>query len=272
MAAADQFARAQIDVRPAADVGVVVDRRRRARLAARVGRPADAHRWILRVTGRNGVKVDEEVFKKDAVMTLHSGSVIEIAGVQMMFVLPDRTARVAPGFLQRAKLRSYVVDEDVPVAQTLFAEELAGARKKAPGKAGAGKLAADRVAGASQANDRRGSVIPVAAIPAQKGVVLELSEDVDYSLDRMKEVKPPYSYALLIAQAILSSETEQLTLSAIYTFIMDNYSFYRHSNMGWQVSAARLDPAGPCVRLMRDRTRSDITCRSTRPSARFHGA
>ena len=87
-----------------------------------------------------------------------------------------------------------------------------------------------------------------------------MTEDMDYSQDAMKEIKPPYSYALLIAQAILSSDSEQLTLSSIYQFIMDKYSFYRHSNMGWQVGVANRTGATTRANCCH-RTRSGTTYR-----------
>jgi len=48
-------------------------------------------------------------------------------------------------------------------------------------------------------------------------------------------VKPPLSYAALIAQAISSSPEGRLTLSSIYQWIMDTYPFYRNKDNAWQV-------------------------------------
>ncbi|KAG1049900.1 hypothetical protein G6F46_003470 [Rhizopus delemar] len=48
--------------------------------------------------------------------------------------------------------------------------------------------------------------------------------------------KPPYSYATLIAHAILCSKDGRLTLSDIYKWISEAYPFYQRSNKGWQNS------------------------------------
>ncbi len=47
--------------------------------------------------------------------------------------------------------------------------------------------------------------------------------------------KPPYSYASLIAQAILAAPKQRLALNSIYTWIMQTYPYYRLQSCGWQV-------------------------------------
>ena len=81
-------------------------------------------------------------------------------------------------------------------------------------------------------------------------MMMESTEEIDYGKDSAKDLKPPYSYATLIAQAIFSSEEEKLTLNNIYTWIMEKYAFYRHSQSGWQVSFFFFLPApGPLLAL-----------------------
>ncbi|KAI9490175.1 hypothetical protein BDB00DRAFT_839366 [Zychaea mexicana] len=48
--------------------------------------------------------------------------------------------------------------------------------------------------------------------------------------------KPPYSYATLIAHAILTSKDGRLTLSDIYKWISENYPHYVLGQQGWQNS------------------------------------
>lgn len=51
-----------------------------------------------------------------------------------------------------------------------------------------------------------------------------------------KDMKPPYSYASLIAQAINSSNDKRMTLNGIYNYITTNYPYYQMAQNGWQVS------------------------------------
>jgi hypothetical protein len=196
------------------------------------------HNWQIHVLGRNGVKVDDETFKKESKTVLRSGSVIEIGGVQMMFVLPNKVPVVAPSILRRTRIHQYIVDEEMPMhhlAPTKVSpyEPVVpvAQRESVPHLDPAPPVEDAR----SRSGTQAGSASNAAAPGFHRGLLLESTEDVDYSSDSMKEVKPPYSYALLIAQAILSSEGEQLTLASIYQFIQDKYAFYRHSNTGWQV-------------------------------------
>ncbi|KAG1445119.1 hypothetical protein G6F56_010023 [Rhizopus delemar] len=48
--------------------------------------------------------------------------------------------------------------------------------------------------------------------------------------------KPPYSYATLIAHAILTSQEGRLTLNDIYIWISDHYTAYSIGTGGWQNS------------------------------------
>ncbi|BHF76192.1 Forkhead box protein K2 [Sparganum proliferum] len=48
--------------------------------------------------------------------------------------------------------------------------------------------------------------------------------------------KPPFSFAQLIAQALMSQPSRRLTLAGIYNFISQTYPYYRLYDKGWQNS------------------------------------
>ncbi|CEP08602.1 hypothetical protein [Parasitella parasitica] len=56
-----------------------------------------------------------------------------------------------------------------------------------------------------------------------------------------KRRRPPFSYSSLIAQAILESENERMTLRDIYTWITTRYpALYGAEDTGWQVPKTEL--------------------------------
>lgn len=57
--------------------------------------------WDLVIYGRNGAKVDKTLVREGKTQELQSGNIIEIGGVQMMFVLPDCRPKIASGFRKR---------------------------------------------------------------------------------------------------------------------------------------------------------------------------
>ncbi|CAF5035171.1 unnamed protein product, partial [Rotaria magnacalcarata] len=54
------------------------------------------------------------------------------------------------------------------------------------------------------------------------------------NMNSKNSTKPPFSYAQLIVQAILSAPDKQMTLSQIYSFISAQYPYYEANNRGWQ--------------------------------------
>ncbi|KAI9323324.1 fork head domain-containing protein, partial [Dichotomocladium elegans] len=51
-----------------------------------------------------------------------------------------------------------------------------------------------------------------------------------------KEIKPPVSYATLIAQAISSTQDKRMALHDIYNYIANNYPYYKVTQSDWQNS------------------------------------
>ncbi|XP_051522684.1 forkhead box protein J1-B-like [Myxocyprinus asiaticus] len=60
------------------------------------------------------------------------------------------------------------------------------------------------------------------------------SVEIDYKTNRY--VKPPYSYATLICMAMQASNKTKITLSAIYSWITENFCYYRYAEPSWQNS------------------------------------
>ncbi|KAG5263156.1 hypothetical protein AALO_G00283220 [Alosa alosa] len=59
-------------------------------------------------------------------------------------------------------------------------------------------------------------------------------DEVDYKSN--PHVKPPYSYATLICMAMQASQKAKITLSCIYSWITDNFCYFRHADPTWQNS------------------------------------
>lgn len=64
-----------------------------------------------------------------------------------------------------------------------------------------------------------------------KQVPIHLSSNYNLHPD----VKPPVAYSRLIAKAILTSPNRRLTLHGIYTYLKENYAYFRYSDDRWQV-------------------------------------
>ncbi|KAG7140241.1 Fork-head transcriptional regulator 2 like protein [Verticillium longisporum] len=74
-------------------------------------------------------------------------------------------------------------------------------------------------------------------IPPSSGTLLLSANDVDLSQDDNRHIKPQFSYAQMITQAIINTPDGKLNLNGIYNFITANYAYYRHQPAaGWQNS------------------------------------
>ncbi|KAJ2602060.1 hypothetical protein EV177_006871 [Coemansia sp. RSA 1804] len=76
-----------------------------------------------------------------------------------------------------------------------------------------------------------GSATEVRIRPSTEMPAQEANQKLNNAL-----AKPTYSYASLIAQAINVTSDKKVTLNGIYTYIMDNYPYYKHAQNGWQNS------------------------------------
>ncbi|KAJ3579255.1 hypothetical protein NPX13_g1314 [Xylaria arbuscula] len=179
-----------------------------SRQTAEIYYDPDSENWFIQAKGRNGLRVDDEILRKsDPPHCLNSGEVVEIGGLEMMFILPANFGRpqIARRYLEQAATQ--------PIAP-------APPDYKRPGTPPSTK---SRVL-ASQAKT-----------PAHNPISSQ--DDIDLAKDENKHIKPHYSYAQLITQAIISAPGEKLNLAGIYSHIMENYAYYRHQQpSGWQNS------------------------------------
>ncbi|KAL2426082.1 Fork-head transcriptional regulator 2 [Exophiala dermatitidis] len=206
--------------------------------------PVDEGGWHLRVNGRNGVRVNNVLVKKGLRRQLRSGDILEIAGTQMMFVTPGDKVQIDQYFIDRAKALAAGEEmapstmapeppkqQESPYANVQHFPSLA----PAPADLKRETTPPPQSDGGKQQSGVFDSKMPMSPMYS-RGMMMESTQEIDYSQDSAKDLKPPFSYATMIAQAIFSSEEEKLTLSNIYSFIADKYAFYRHSNSGWQNS------------------------------------
>ncbi|KAJ5467722.1 Winged helix-turn-helix transcription repressor DNA-binding [Penicillium sp. IBT 31633x] len=203
--------------------------------------------WHIRVNGRNGVRLNNTIVKRGTDAILSCGDIIEVANAQMMFVTPGDEANIHPSFVERAQ-RIASGQEPDPAAVSWDAshhshpqpsqnsEAARPSSSGGPSLAPAPQFLKRQVTPPPRSPDTTGQRTAKQSPLYNRGMMLESTEEIDYSKDSAKDLKPPYSYATLIAQAIFSSEEEKLTLNSIYNWIMEKYAFYRHSQSGWQNS------------------------------------
>ncbi|KAJ5239935.1 transcriptional regulator family: Forkhead [Penicillium chermesinum] len=203
--------------------------------------------WHIRVNGRNGVRLNNSILKRGADAVLRCGDIIEVANCQMMFVTPDDEPNIHPSFIERAQRIASGQEPDPSslawdASQHAHPHHSQATEDARPSSSGGPSLAPApsflkrAVTPPPRSPDTAGQRTAKQSPLYNRGMMMESTEEIDYSQDNSKDLKPPYSYATLIAQAIFSSEEEKLTLNSIYNWIMDRYAFYRHSQSGWQNS------------------------------------
>lgn len=222
-----------------------------SRLHAVISFNSKEEQWMLYVRGRNGAKIDTEPMKAGASHMLKSGEVIEVAGVEMMFVLPTEISQlhIHPIFLQRAGIAASQAtgaapsanqgsDDLPPVASDSRPSRSGPTSQSEQPTLGPAATPARHRPGTPPSASRRTTVVQMTS-PHQPGSATPfgMPMEIDLSRDENKHIKPQFSYAQMITQAIMNTEDGKLNLNGIYNFIMDSYAYYRHQGLyGWQVS------------------------------------
>ncbi|GAP93239.1 putative fork head domain-containing protein [Rosellinia necatrix] len=216
-----------------------------SRQAASIYFDSELGKWFLQAKGRNGLRVDDEILRKsDPPHSLGSGEVIEIGGLEMMFVLPANFGRVHinPKYLEQAGIIAPSTDSRTALPPLPSSEQ----SSSHPGRGSATPRNQNNqqpIAPAPPDYKRPGtppsakSRVPASQMRTPAHNPISSQDDIDLTKDENKHIKPHYSYAQLITQAIISAPGEKLNLAGIYSYITENYAYYRHQPVsGWQNS------------------------------------
>ena len=225
-------------------------------------------KWQITVLGRNGVKFNNELLKntENQIQTRHvsSGDILEIAGTQMIFITANEQTKIHPTFSNLLH-QVEVSDEEAKSVNGLHGFPMANithpsSSQKRPHESGAmvdSRMAAPPSSDFLRPNTplRPKKIAPSsgATQPSStsqsfslgRGHSLTSSESIDYRQPAYKDLKPPFSYACLIARAIFSTEEQAITLSDLYGWIRSNFSYFRNFDPHW-------DPAWGDSRLPPD--------------------
>ena len=62
--------------------------------------------------------------------------------------------------------------------------------------------------------------------------MLDIEKNRDFY--RSRDIRPPYTYASLIRQAIIESQNKQLTLNEIYQWFQLTFAYFRRNEATWK--------------------------------------
>ncbi|CAI4064418.1 forkhead family transcription factor FKH1 SKDI_09G0390 [Saccharomyces kudriavzevii IFO 1802] len=226
--------------------------------------------WELQIFGRNGAKVN---FRRiatgpdSAPTVLQSGCIIDIGGVQMIFILPEQETIVSDyclNHLMPKLLSTYGTNgNNNPLLRNIIEGSTYLREQRLQEEARLQKLDhlhtplssssevnalgdphGDTIMMEEEDDDEnyaKGGIRPSSYTSSNSNAINNntlphVENPSDLSLDENRYIKPPQSYASMITQAILSTPDGSISLADIYKFISDNYAFYRFSQMAWQNS------------------------------------
>lgn len=188
----------------------------------------DFRYWELKVLGRNGARVDGQKapYGEKSSTPLHSGAILDVGGTQMMFILPDSTPSIHPQMLSTCLSRYKANMRGSKRRLSSYSQQnFSVLRPQTPNNYGQVK--------SFQLFDKAQLAHSPSSVSASS---LQNNLDQDLSKEESKDIKPPYSYATMITQAILSNEDGVMSLSEIYDWIASHYAYYKYSKTGWQNS------------------------------------
>lgn len=173
--------------------------------------------WELKVLGRNGARIDGQKMPvgPQHATPLHSGAILDIGGTQMIFILPDSPPNILQKMLHTCLSRYKRNNNNMNKS------------RKISDYSNSNTIKSFQMFNKSQLTQSPSSA---------SALSLQNNLDQDLSKEEAKDIKPPYSYATMITQAILSNPDGVMSLSDIYNWISDHYAYYKYSKTGWQNS------------------------------------
>eukprot|EP00127_Corallochytrium_limacisporum_P006008 Clim_evm85s215 gene=Clim_evmTU85s215 len=196
--------------------------------------------FSLTVHSERNIKVNgQSVSRSHAPVSLYNASVLEFGNFWLYFLLPQGPVLPeaptewlgAQGYATMHPIQSTASAEQIRQSEALQTSQFesfhgrTGTVMSLPGTPANDPPALVHMPGVGQPSMRiHGAVHTIGS----KGDIPRYFTDPN--------VKPPFSYAKLIAKAILSSPGRKATLSSIYNNIMTTYPFFRHADNNWQNS------------------------------------
>ncbi|CCD23420.1 forkhead family transcription factor FKH1 NDAI_0B03860 [Naumovozyma dairenensis CBS 421] len=233
--------------------------------------------WQLFVMGRNGAKVDcvrVPVGPDAPPTTLHSGSLLDVGGIQMLFILPGKKPLFSDTVLnilvprlinlygkatnENKFLRALINDSQYMKEHNLHADPVATSSQSPRNNHlndidGSVELFQNSLNSSdmhTKSNATSDGHSFTTDSPVEAGDTLLSNGDesrVEQSNDNINQIvynksmkrdheksSRKTSWAAMIAEAILSKEEGTITLSDIYVYITDNYPLYILKSAGWK--------------------------------------
>lgn len=212
-----------------------------SRLHAELFFEHETGQWQVMVHGRNGVRINDAMLKKNETRPIHNGDILAVASTQMLFRPANQPMTIPPFFLDKIRAAQAESEESVSplVRRLLYPPSDPFLPTAAPSSEVNSTNRRPETPPPSQKIERTNSAKK--RTPQNRAMVMQTPTDtLDYSKDSAKDVKPACSYASMITWAILDTSDESLSLHGIYEWIKSHYAYYRETTSGWQVRVSKI--------------------------------
>lgn len=210
-----------------------------SRLHAELFFDQEDSKWHIIVNGRNGVRLNDQSLRRGQRNIINSGDVLDIAGTEMMFVTAGTRPVVHQMYQEKLREIGYPGIRSQAISSHARTPLQKSAQYRVNGQAVIAPAPPDFVRPLTPTRSPTKLGKPSSGSkesPAYgRGIVMESNEQIDYRSSASRDIKPSWSYATMISQAIMSTPEQYLSLDGIYRWIMANFSYYRHVQSNWQV-------------------------------------